>query len=183
MFNPDTIDWDKLKKEYKYFSVFYPTDNKLRFLADKLIHGYLNISDEDRIPEKVRGSLLYYFPPSDYPTVHFSLFYEVGDFDGILGFKNILPEFKCSLSLILWGGERLFKSMKGAELIKEGKDLINIIMDEFKLRRIESETPYKRMVELGKLLNFKVDGSQKYAFRWNGKLYTKFHLAITKDGK
>ena len=175
------INWDKLmSRDDKYFSLFHPNEEKMRFLFEKLLTKYLYVSDEDRIPEKIWSMLFHYFPPTtDFPRTHVSLFYEIGDFDGLVGFRDILPAYKCSVGLTLWNGDKLFKEMSGRNFVREGRKLIRDVMDEFKLKRIESGTPDKSIVKLAKLFGFKQDGAMKHSFMWKGKTMTSYRLSIT----
>lgn len=183
MIDVKKINWEKLMNgNYKYFSWFYPNVDKMSCLSQKLQNEYLYLSDEHRNPTKIWQYLLYYFPPDfNMPITNLSIFYEIGDFDGIVGFTDIIPEFKCFLQLRPWNVKKLFRGMKGREFLREGTSLIKTIQQEFKLKRIESSTPDKDIVRLAKIMGFKQEGAQPYAFRWDGKYHTSYPLALTKD--
>ena len=93
-----------------------------------------------------------------------------------MGFTGILPEHKCQVSFKLWNPK-----IWGADLGRESQDLANLIIDEFKLKRMSSASPDKRMVKFAKIAGFKQEGARKYAFKWHGKFHTLFLLGITKD--
>lgn len=182
MLNVEKINWEKIfHGDWKYYKLYQPTAEGIRIVSQKLFEDYLYLPDEHRSPDSIANIIIRFFPPIKTSDQPLHLFYEIGDFEGLLGFISIIPEYKGELIFKPWGLRKLFNGMKGREFIKESKELINFIIDEFKLRRLESWSPDKRILRMAKMVGFKQEGAQKNAFRWNGKLFTNFALSITRD--
>jgi len=174
-FDLEKVDWEKVKNPSPLFQIFQPTDEKLKEIATRLMNDYLYLQDIDRDYDKVWKGIFDLFPPNGTPPRRFDIIYEMGDFDGYLTFNNIVIGYKSSLSFKLWNPKRW-----GADLAREGKELIQFIVNEFKLKRLSTESPDERMVKMSKMVGFKVEGAMKNAFLWDGDLYTLWMMSITR---
>ena len=157
--------------EYKYFKPFKPTDVKIKELADRLMNDYLYLPDEFR-DFKIIHKLLF----NGFGNEELNTFWEIGEFDGILGFVNILKGHKAGVVFKLWN-----KELWGIGFVKEIKKLIKSIMEECNLKRVETETPDLKMVKAAKLCQFRVEGRFKNAFVWEKKMYTLHKMRILRE--
>ncbi len=64
--------------------------------------------------------------------------------------------------------------------VKQGRALIRLIMDEFKLKRIGSDSADNKMVHMATMVGFKKEGARKHEFRWNGKFFPLIMLGMTR---
>lgn len=168
------IDWEKIKNPGGIFKLFCE-DTKDPIVFHKkwidfkkmLKTKYLYLSDEYRKEGVVDNLMLMFFQ---------GVFYEIGDFQGIVGFTNIINEHKCTVAFKIWD-----KKIFGASFVKECKRLLDIYFDEFQLKRMSSSSPDMSMVKLAKIAGFKVEGKEPYAFKWNGKLFPNYLLGKVKE--
>ena len=170
MTNKQEVNWDKLRDGYTHFKLFQPTPEKLDHIIKWLVDGYLNLEDYERDPAIAWNILKYYVSPG---KIH--VLYEIDNFRGLLGVVDIIPEYRASVFLKLWGAEAWKPS-----LVKEADRLIRDFMDEFKLRRLSTETADRRIERMAKMVGFKTEGACKNAFLWDGKLYNKLVMSITR---
>jgi len=156
----------------KYIRPFVPDEKKLVFFYEKLMTEPLYISAEYRKQMTVQQMMLYWFFSSQ------SVFYEIGNFSGLLGFTNIVPGYKCGVVFKFWD-----KSIWGISLAKELRDFSDEFMKYFRLKRIAIETADEASVKLGKLFGFKPEGTQRFGFMTdNNKLITMYLLRKIKGG-
>lgn len=163
------IDWERLANPSPLFRIFMPTKEKIDFFKEKLMNEYLYLPDEKRNPFAINQLIFFYFSGGN-------IVYEIGEMDGICEFLNIMPEYKCSSSMKIWNPEKW-----GATGAREGRELINLIIDSFKLKRISTESPDPIMAKMAKILGFKEEGKEQKAFRWNGEFYDNYKLSIIID--
>jgi hypothetical protein len=161
-----------LQRPNKSCTLFQPTPSKVEYFAYKLLNEYLYVSDEFRTPEKITNltKILIYKPGN--------IWYELPNFGGMAGFIDIIPGYRCFCILKLWN-----QDIWGATLARDLKQLVEIIMNEFKLVRVSAHSADKKMEKLAHLCGFKTECAQKYGFQWDGKLYPLRLLAITKSPK
>ena len=156
--------------EYRFFRPLGQMDEKkIDSLAGRLLNDYLYVSDENRDAKKVWAMLYRIF--SGEPGMGIHVAYEIGEFDGLLIFRDVLPGFKCDVSLKYWNDYNF-----GKEIVREGRRLVEEFAAGGKLVRMNSETADPRVVKLSKLVGFETEGVRKDDFMWNGKLYDKFML-------
>ena len=162
------LDVGKLTSPHPLMKVFKPeNDNDLDFykklakFKTLMLKEYLWISDEYRTDGAADLILAQYF--SGYT---FNVFYEIGDFQAIIGFTDILPEFKCNMTFKIWD-----KSIWNKTLVKAGREITDLFLKEFALKRISSATADERILRMGKMIGFVEEGRQPDAFRWNKKFY------------
>jgi len=168
------INWEKLKSPDPIFKVFMPDQTdpqdpfylKLSRLQTLLKKRYLWLSDEYRTKQGIDAIIFSYF--SGYT---FNVFYEAGDFQALIGFMNIHPEFKCEMTLKL-----IDKNIWGADFVRASKKLVELYMKEFRLKRISIETADKRIVRMAEMAGFVMEGERPDDLRWDGKFYKKYLL-------
>jgi hypothetical protein len=175
MINPQKVNWEKLRNPSSSYKLFVPTQEKIDILARRLLNDYLYMADEERDPIIIQKYIDRYFSPY-HPPLDISLFYELDNFDGFVGFTGIQPEYKCNVSFKIWNPK-----IWGPTLARENKELAKLIMNEFKLKRMSSASPDRDMVKFAKLAGFKQEGARRYGFKWNDKFFTYYLLGITKD--
>lgn len=151
------------------FSVFVPTEEKVQLFSTKLMHDYLFLSDEFRTPQTINGLLQIYLSGVA------SIIYEFKDFGGLIGFMNIVPDYKADIMFKFWD-----RKLWGPAFFRELKDLIEMMMDELRLVRLSAASPDRKMVKMAHYCGFKTECAQRYGFRWNGKYYPLRLLAKTR---
>ena len=152
------------------FTKFKPTDVKIKELAKKLMEEPLYLSDEYRDYSFIHKMLFNNFGNEN------NIFYEIGEFGGVLGFVNIIPEYKATALLKLWD-----KKLWGVAFAKELKELIKHIMIKYNLKRLATDSQDPRMVKLAKIMGFKIEGRFKYGFCWNGEYHTLHKMRILRE--
>ena len=153
---------DKLK-------LFVPTQEKLDKIAEWLMNGYLVSSDEFRNPDHIWNVTI----PSNF-FGRGSLFYELPEYGGVFGFRDIIPGFKAHVVFKIWSPEVWTHG-----LVKESKDLMSKVIEIYELKRLSSQTADERIVRISEIVGFKVDGVLKNAFMWNGELFDMSLLGMT----
>jgi len=163
-------DIEKLSHPFPLFKVFVPTQEKLRLFAARLNDNYLWVSDEYRNKDSITAIIA-----NNFLLSNFNIWYEIGDYDGLLGFLNVVPGHKCHMTMKLWNPQ-IWKPSAA----KQGRSLIRLIMDEFQLKRIGSESADSKVVHLANIVGFKKEGARKHDFRWNGKMFPLIMLGLTR---
>ncbi len=163
------MNWAKLTN-FKHYKPFFPTNEKIAKLTKEFMGGRLNLSDEYRNQYSIYNILLMYF---NNPA---NLFYEIDDFGGVLGFANIVMGHKCDLLMKMWD-----KSIWKPSVVKEAKQIIKTMMDEFNLIRINSESADEKVVKMMKILGMKEDGIRKKNFSWDGTKFDIFLYSMEKN--
>ena len=149
------------------FKELVPTEGKLKILAQKLMEEPLYLSDEFRDYGLIHKILFNTFGDKN------NIYYEIGEFGGLIGFVNIIPDFKCDIVFKIWNSE-----LWGFRFKTQIKQLIKTIIEKYNLRRIATESPDERMVRAAKICGFRVEGRFKNAFRWEKKMYTIHKMRI-----
>jgi len=152
------------------FTKFNPTEEKIKALSKKFMEEPLYLSDEYRDWQLIHKALFNNFSNKN------NIFYEIGEWGGLVGFVNIVPEFKCEIAFKLWNPE-----LWGFRFKTQFKQLIKTIMEKYDLKRMAGESPDERMVRLAKICGFKVEGRFKYAFIWENKMYTLYKMRILRE--
>lgn len=152
------------------FTKFVPLEDKIKALSKKLMEEPLYLSDEYRDYELIHKMLFNNFSNKN------NIFYEMGEFGGLLGFVNIIPNFKCDIVFKLWDSK-----LWGFRFKTQVKQLIKTIMEKYDLKRVSTESADERMTRMAKLCGFKVEGRFKYAFIWEKEMYTLHKMRILKE--
>jgi hypothetical protein len=182
-----TADWDRLRHPSANLHVLVPTPEKLVDISARLLTYPMFLADEYRNPAWV--DLLV---ASMFGGPQFNWIYEIGDWRGILAFQDIWPGYKAEASFLLWDNCFLPGAKKeriglrgslcwGADFIRELRDVADLVMGEFKLKRLGLSSPEQTTVDIAKLLGFKVEGRQRWGFRFEGDLYTQNIMRKIKE--
>ncbi len=181
------VNWDRLKHPSKNLRMFEPTPERLVDLSARLLAAPMFLADEHRNPEWVDLLVAALFSGPQR-----NLVYEVGEWAGVLAFQDILPGYKADVSFLLWdngftpGAKTEQSGLRGklcwgADFIRELRDIADLIMDEFKLKRLGMASPEQHTVDIAiKFLGFKIEGHQKHGFRENGRTFTQNLLRRVK---
>ncbi len=169
----ERFDVAALANPFPMFKICLLTAAKVNTLREKLMNEPLYMSDEHRTPEYIDHVIQEYFKLDSNHGFH--LAYEILNFDGVLIFANIIDGFKCSLLMKLWN-----KDVWGPTGVRQARELIKYIMDMFKLRRVEAETPDKRVMKMARLVGMGYEGRKRNDFMWGGELYSQYMMAITR---
>jgi RimJ/RimL family protein N-acetyltransferase len=161
------IDWKKLEKPSPLFQVLQRTEAKDKLIAHELMNGFLNLDDRFRDYESIYKSMNYYFYYS------FSIFYEIGEFQALLGLTNIVPRHKCDIMLKIFDTD-----FWGKDFVRETRSLLRLYMKELELKRISAESPDPRIVRIAKMVGFKVEGIRDKDFKFNNKYYDNFFMGM-----
>ena len=113
----------------------------------------------------------YFFGDTQRRFGAFHLFFEIGDYDGLLGLTDINCAYKCNLFFKLWNKDKFTHTN-----VRAIKKLLDIAMEELKLKRISLSTPDKKGVRMAEMCGFKIEGNQKFGFLWQGETYTNYLL-------
>lgn len=172
----EDIDWGKLRNPDPMFKLFKPEDSnsptdpfykKVSKLQTLLMKRPLWLSDEYRTPQAIGAIIHSYFS-----GFTFNVFYEAGDFQALIGFMNIQPEFKCEITLKL-----IDTNIWGADFVRASKELVELFIKEFRLKRVSIETADRRIVKMAGMAGFVSESDGRpYDLKWEGKFYTKYLL-------
>lgn len=165
-----TVDWEKIKRPSLNFRLLEPSQEKFAIVSKHLLDAPLNLSDEFRLPSIVFRLMESIFLNPD------NLIYEVSGFRGILGFMNIVPNFKATLNPIF-----LDKRGWTATIVREAKELIKFMMDTFKLKRLITYTPDVKMIKVAERFGFKQEGIREKDFSWENKLYDLYEFGYMRE--
>ena len=161
------IDWKKFEAPSPLFKVLKRTEEKDKIIAHELMNGFLNLDDNFRNYESIYKSMNFYFYYS------FSIFYEIGEFQALLGLTNIIPRHKCDIMFKIFD-----KDFWGKDFVRELRSLLELYMKELELKRISAESPDPRIVRIAKMVGFKVEGIRNKDFKWDDKYYDNFLLGL-----
>ena len=172
-FDFSTLDLDALAHPNDDFFKVFKVENspeffyKIQKFAKMLQERYLYLSDEYRNPEVITAIISDYFQPK-----HPVILYEMGNFQGLIGFTDIMPGYKASMLFKIWD-----KNLYSKGMVRACKGLLEFIQDSLNLRRISTGSPDPRMVKGAKMIGFKVEGEKECGFMWDGKFYTDVLLS------
>ena len=174
------VNWIRLKAANDLFKPFAQGEKATGRFYEKLIEfmghlkdKYLYLDDEYRDPKMVQRIMDNYLNGTS-----LNIFYEIGDFQGLCGFTKIMQGYKAGVIFKLWD-----KELWSKDTARKMIELADMIMDEFKLRRLYLDTPDERMVKMAKLIGFDNEGESPLSFMWNHKFYSIYHLGRLKAEK
>ena len=163
----------KMKSDYSKISkVIRSMDDRERRseISKKLMEEPLYLSDEFRDWKLIHEVLFKNFSNKN------NIFYEIGEWGGLVGFVNIIPKFKCDIVFKLWNPE-----LWGFKFKTQIKELIKTIMEKYDLKRVSTESSDERMSRLAKIIGFKIEGRFKCGFAWEGELYTLYKMRLLRE--
>jgi hypothetical protein len=152
---------------------FRPADDdaRLKKLSFTLMNQDLLLSDEVRNYDYIWGLILDRLVPAK------DDFYEVEPWRGVMVITEIVPGYKGRLYLWLWDGQIHRDENFTAEL----RGHLDTQMARFGIKRLEFDTPDPALSEWMKAFGFKVEGRQKYGFKWRDKMITNYLLRKIKE--
>ena len=157
--------WNKLKE-------FVPDDVKVVDLVGKLISNELYLSDENRNEQDASAIVFsHLFGPQE------RALFEIGDWDGLFGVVNIVPNWKGDLFFKFWG-----KQEWGPDLWRELQEALEYIIDKFKLEKVSLSTPDHHTSRLAEFFGFEKEGLIKNNFMWGGEHYDVLCLGLNRRG-
>lgn len=167
-------DWKSLEHPQGFFYFFKPEPEKIKFIAKELMEKKFNLSDEFRTYPSIYNILGYYLGGYSY-----SFFYEIRKKDtmqALLGFTSVIPDFKCDVFFKLFD-----EALWGKDFVRQLRQVLKLVMDEFKLKRISTSTPDERVQKMARLSGFKDENTKEKDFMWDGELYPNFILSIVEE--
>ena len=149
---------------------FVPTEDKLNDLIQKLQDNRLYLSDENRDKETAAAVVMshFYFGKE-------SEFYEIGDWQGLIGVVDIVPGWRGELFFKLWD-----KSAWGPSLRRELSEAMDTICDKYKLERVSLSTPDEHTAKIAESHGFVIEGVLKNSFKWDGVSYDTICLGLDR---
>ena len=176
MIEEKDINYELLKHpDDRFFSVFKFEDSpEFYFKVNKfkkfLMEKYLYTSDEHRTQAGVeRGITNLICGP------HLKLAYEIGDFQGLIIFTNIVYGHKADMIFKIWD-----KKLFGKDFVRACQKLVGIVMDNMRLKRVTSHSADPKMVRLSEMAGFKVEGKSPYVMKWDDKFHALFTLGFVR---
>jgi RimJ/RimL family protein N-acetyltransferase len=143
---------------------FYPEsqeDEKLKKFVSYLMKKDRYVSDELR-----NYDTLWQMVFSIFYGGKINLVFQIGDFQGMIGFLDIIPGWKCRLMFKIWD-----KAIWNKQNIRDGRKLVDRMFDKFDLIRMEVHSADPVMFKMSKMFGFKEEGRMLKAFKWDGKIY------------
>jgi len=138
---------------------------KIMILAKHLKDGYLVLPDECRNYEYIYGKVIPYY------NLPAHLFYEIGEYSGLVGFTNIVMKQRADVLFKLWD-----KEVFGKTFVRQLDELLNTVVKELNLMWLNSITADERVVKLAKMVGFKVDGEREDDFTFDGENFKTYFL-------
>ena len=165
------LDWGRLRQPSPLFRAFTsPTEEQVASIVGRLRENYLYAPDEIRDEATLRALVGAYWGGAN-------IVYEIGEFRGLMGFMDIIPEHKASVTLKLWD-----KGAWGRNFVREARALCALVMDEFRLTRLSTETADKeRIVPVAKMAGFTIEGCRPKDFKWNGEHYDTWLMGLVRE--
>lgn len=178
MIDIQALNWKALKNPGEPFRLFKPDEEdpihfyrKIERFKKMLMDKYLYLSDEYRDEHAIEGIIARYFS-----NMTFTVFYEIGAFQGLMGFQDIIPEWKCELTLKLWD-----KKAWNSKFLRSAKQLVDLYMNEFQLKRMSTSSPDPVIVKMAKKAEFEDEGEIPFGFKWKGQFFTNYLLGKYRE--
>jgi len=154
------VTLEKLLKPSEMFKRLEPTQEKIKEIARHLMENKYSLSDELRDYDIIHSIL------RKYMTSDVCVFYEIGDMDGIFGFTDIIPGWKAHVVF-----ELINPKIWGKQLVRESRELIDLVMKSGDLIKLSSQTADKRIERMAKMIGFHLEGIRELEFSWDKKPY------------
>ena len=153
-------DLERLLNPSPLLRKFEPTPDKMKAVARHLMDNELSMSDEYRDYDIIYGILNKYLGGGN------SIFYEIGDMDGVFGFTDIIPGWKAHAIF-----ELINPKIWSKQLVRESRALFDLIMKTGDLIKISSQTADKRIAKMAGMIGFVLEGIRRVEFSWDNKPY------------
>lgn len=179
-FDFSALDLEKLEHPNDDFFRVFKAENspaffyKLNKIESMLHDKYLYLDDEYRNPQTIHTIMTNYLSGALSGAIN--LFYEMGDFQGLIGFTKVIPNYRCGMLFKIWD-----KKLYGKQFVRSVKQLTEFIMNEFNLVRMRVESPDVRMVKGAEMVGFKVEGEEECGFLWEKKFYKNYLLGKVRS--
>jgi RimJ/RimL family protein N-acetyltransferase len=167
-------EFGKIVEPCGAFELFYPDsqdDDRLKVFVGHLMKKRWYVSDEFRNYDTLWQMVFHMFYGKQ-----LNLIYSIGDFQGILGFLDIIPQHKCSVMLKLWDKDAWKKTT-----VRDGMRLIDRLFDRFQLLRMETSSPDPRIIKIAEMVGFSEEGKKVKGFKWDGKVFDITTLSRIKE--
>jgi len=164
---------EELISPFPLFRLCMLDAEKMNVLADKLKNEFLYLPDELRNDENIWEIIYRNFGWDENRPLY--LPYEIGDFDGVLVFQNVVKNDKCGLMLKFWG-----KQAWGISFIKQSRGLIKLVMDKFGLKTMRTGTADPRMIKMAKFVELEVKNINNDGFLWDGISHPYYYLEMNR---
>lgn len=172
------VNWEKLREPGETLTLTVPTRGHIEMIGDYMKSGFLCIPDGHRSDAAIAHLLNYLFPRPDVSAIGAPVhaIYKIKDFDGIVCFCDIEYGYSTAVKFVLWN-TRAFNHKLLRDLIKVHRD----IMTQFALKRVAFSTPHNLHVGIFRKIGYKVEGRQKYGFKWDNKLFTNHLMRMVRE--
>ena len=137
-----------------------PTLEKIKEIARHLMENKYSLSDEYREYDTIHTILRKYMESDR------CVFYEIGDMDGIFGFTDIIPGWKAHVVF-----ELINPKIWGKQLVRESRNLMDLIMETGNLIKLSSQTADERVFKMAKMIGFQLEGIRQLEFSWENIPY------------
>lgn len=144
---------------------------KYRFLLpDQLPAVYEAV--KDYLPDSARS-------PNAFAAVYYSkdsMFFEVGDFQGVFWLSNIVPGWKANVHIVLWD-----EAVRGQHSI--ARHIISELADRLRLRRIAGYIPatFIPAIKYAERVGFRYEGVHSLLDRYNNELVDVHSYALLEE--
>ena len=160
---------EKILNPSPLFRKFEPTQDNMKAVARHLMENYLSMSDEYRDYDIIYNIL------NKYVQSDVCLFYEIGNMDGIFGFTDIIPGWKAHTIF-----ELINPKIWSKQLVRESRDLVELVMSVGQLSKLSSQTADKRIARMAGMIGFELEGVRRIEFSWDKKPYDIFLIGKTR---
>lgn len=172
------VNWEKIYGRRDALEFFVPTADQIDRVAEYMRNGFLCTPDSFRSNAAIDALTAWLFPRPDTSAVGTPVhaIYKIRNFDGIVGFCDINYGYSTDVRFVLWN-PRAFNH----KLLRDLKTVHRDIMTQFALKRVSFSTPHNLHVKIFKKVGYKVEGRQKYGFKWDNKLFTNHLMRMVRE--
>jgi RimJ/RimL family protein N-acetyltransferase len=155
------------------FKHFVYNEAKIMNWASHLVNDPLYVEDYARDYNNVY-KLIGWFLFGD----AMNLTYEIGDGGGALTISSIIPGHKAKIDWYMWD-----KTLWTKGFARECKALVDMVMAQFNLKRIWSNTANPKIAKFVQCFGAKIEGMKKGDFMFDGKRYDSWMLALESQSE
>ena len=166
---------EELVHPFPLFRLCMLDAERAKVLADKLKYEELYLPDELRNDESIWEIIYRNFGWDENRS--FYLPYEIGNFDGVFVFQNIVKDDGCGLMLKFWG-----KQLWGTKFIRQSRGLIKMVMDGFGLKTLHTGTADPKMIKMARFAELEVKSIHDNGFLWDGVSHPYYYLEMNMNG-